>query len=68
MKGGDCGIGPASSSLIPSWQWKCDDDEVVGFMITRKEGEQLEIKWTNKVAEEAKAPSPPTSLLSSFGF
>ena len=52
------------------WQWKCDDQEVIGFLITRKEGTEIQIKWTKKIPEEeAKAPaSPPTRLLSAFGF
>mmetsp|Transcript_36083 Transcript_36083/g.66134 ORF Transcript_36083/g.66134 Transcript_36083/m.66134 type:complete len:259 (-) Transcript_36083:433-1209(-) len=53
------------------WQWECDGEEGVGFMIYTPEGEQLEIRLTKNATatapDHATSHSPP-SLLSAFGF
>lgn len=49
------------------WQWKCDSEEGVGFMIYTPTGQELEIRLITKT-ESQPIPPPPPSLLSAFGF
>ena len=51
------------------WQWKCDLEEGVGFMIYTPSGQELEIRLIKKTESQPQCIlPPPPSLLSAFGL